>query len=474
MVVLLLLSIVVVALVPVFYLSGQTWKRVDKHTEMLENARLAADKVVREMRAAQSFQSVTGSLIRFTKATGDAAETTPTVEYQLNGATSALEYRVSADFAYRRRLTVTTTTAVAAGYSVSVVFNHASLVTAGKSLAGGDDVRIRYWNGTRWVELDRVKDVTTSWNTTTTRVWFRLQAAIAAGGSNNNYYLHYGDLSAAAPPANGDYVFLDYEDGTTLANWTRRDACSGTYTTTSDGFWFQASSTSCYRELSKPVSNGNVEIFWGFRSDGTGNNNRHQEGMSARRSDAGAGYVALPGENNTGQLRIRRVASWSSAGTSIGNVAANSGPGVDYYGRFYLVGSSLQAKFWQVGTAEPGWLLTVTDSTYASGPHYGLVDANAAPEDQRHRYVTIRQRVADPEPAVALAAEESGARSDAFQSLAAPFRTMAVQCYDAAGSSIACTSAASVRSVQVAFTVMDPTGEVADIVVTSRAYRQAP
>jgi hypothetical protein len=474
-VVLLLLTIVGAGIVPVFYLSGQTWRRVDKHTEMLQNARLAVDKMVREMRAAQSFQTVGGSLIRFTKAAGDAAATTPTIEYQLNAATSGLEYRVAADFAYRRRLTITSASAVPAGYSVALVFNHAALVTAGKSLAGGDDVRIRYWSGTRWIELDRVKDVTTNWNTAATRVWFQLQTAIAAGGSNNNYYLHYGDLSSGAPPANGDYVFLDYEDGTTLANWTRRDACNGTYTATADGFWFQTTTSSCTREVSKPVANGNVEIFWGFRSNAPGpNTNRHQVGMSARRSDTGAGYMALPGQNTANRLRIRRVASWSSTGASLDNAAVPVVPGVDYYARFYLVGAIIQAKQWQVGTAEPAWQVNDTDATYVSGLHYGLVDAQAAPEDQRHRCVTVRLRVADPEPVVALAAEENGARTDAFEPLAGPFRAMAVQCYDAAGTAIACASSAAVKSIQVALTAMDPTGEVTDVVVTTRAFRQAP
>jgi hypothetical protein len=88
--------------------------------------------------------------------------------------------------------------------------------------------------------------------------------------------------------------------------------------------------------------------------------------------------------------------------------------------------------------------------------------------------VTVRQRIADPEPVVALGGEESGTRADAFQPLAGPFRAMSVQCYDASGAVVACASTPGVRAIQVALTAMAPTGEVADIVVTSRAYRQAP
>lgn len=63
---------------------------------------------------------------------------------------------------------------------------------------------------------------------------------------------------------------------------------------------------------------------------------------------------------------------------------------------------------------------------------------------------------------------------DPFLRLAGPFRSMSVTCFDAAGATIACTSVASVRSVQVSLVAMDPQGEVADITVTSRAFRQVP
>ena len=63
---------------------------------------------------------------------------------------------------------------------------------------------------------------------------------------------------------------------------------------------------------------------------------------------------------------------------------------------------------------------------------------------------------------------------DAFQPLAGPFRSMSVECFDAAGASIACTPVASVRSVQVSLVVMDPQGKVPDITVTSRAFQQVP
>jgi prepilin-type N-terminal cleavage/methylation domain-containing protein len=63
---------------------------------------------------------------------------------------------------------------------------------------------------------------------------------------------------------------------------------------------------------------------------------------------------------------------------------------------------------------------------------------------------------------------------DAFQPLAGPFRSMSVQCFDGSGATIACTSVTSVRSVEVSLVVMDPQGQIPDITVTSRAFRQVP
>jgi outer membrane protein assembly factor BamB len=129
-------------------------------------------------------------------------------------------------YSYREKITVTAgATAVPSGYAVPVAFNHASLVTAGKALANGNDVRVFYWNGSTWVQLDRVldNDPANAWNTgTTTTIWVKTQAAIAANGSDGNYYLYYGNPSAVNPPANKANVFFfsdDFEAGN-LNKWT--------------------------------------------------------------------------------------------------------------------------------------------------------------------------------------------------------------------------------------------------------------
>jgi hypothetical protein len=102
---------------------------------------------------------------------------------------------------------------------------------------------------------------------------------------------------------------------------------------------------------------GNVEIFWGFRSDSPAvNNNRHQVGMGARRSDVGLGYRVAPAEATNDRLRIRYVPSWGASGGVIEQTATGNKitPGADYYCRFMLVGTTLSAKYWAVGAAETG------------------------------------------------------------------------------------------------------------------------
>jgi len=126
-------------------------------------------------------------------------------------------------YPYRQPLTVTAgSAAVPTGYSVPVTINHASLVSAGKAQADGDDLRVFYWTGTSWVQLDRVLDSGSAWNNAATKIWFETQAAIGASGTDSNYYLYYGNPSATSPPANKANVFLfadDFEAGT-LSKWT--------------------------------------------------------------------------------------------------------------------------------------------------------------------------------------------------------------------------------------------------------------
>ncbi len=177
----------------------------------------------------------------------------------------------------RRQLTVSTGSAAApSGYSVAVQFDHASLVTGGKALPGGNDVRVAYWTGTAWIELDRVLDAASSWNSSATTIWFRTQDAIPANTSDNNYYLYYSNPAGFTPPANPSQVFL-ISDGFETANfnqWISSDmggtlwqvdnthAHSGTFAAT-----YPAEATSQHAIVVNPpldVGDVYVESWWYF------------------------------------------------------------------------------------------------------------------------------------------------------------------------------------------------------------------
>jgi len=97
-------------------------------------------------------------------------------------------------------------------YSVSLIMDTASLVSVGKMFSSGDDLRIVYWSGTSWIELDRdVIDM----NTTSSSVWFKIQADIPGGNSDNNYFLYYGNTTAGSPPANRSNVYIWFDDFST-------------------------------------------------------------------------------------------------------------------------------------------------------------------------------------------------------------------------------------------------------------------
>ena len=53
--------------------------------------------------------------------------------------------------------------------------------------------------------------------------------------------------------------------------------------------------------------------------------------------------------------------------TNIGSVSFAAGAGVNYTLRFQAIGTVLYAKVWMTGSAEPGWMVQATDSTFASG-----------------------------------------------------------------------------------------------------------
>lgn len=130
------------------------------------------------------------------------------------------------DYTIRRRLTVTNNNSddtLPAGYSVRFDFDHYNQVQQLDALASGDDVRLLWWDGVAWNELNRVAE--SAWNNSTdpTQIWFATQAQIPAGDYDDNYFLYYGNSSPAAPLDDPHLVYQFYDDFSdpayTYANW---------------------------------------------------------------------------------------------------------------------------------------------------------------------------------------------------------------------------------------------------------------
>ncbi|MEM7340201.1 MAG: signal peptidase I [Actinomycetota bacterium] len=131
---------------------------------------------------------------------------------------------------FRQRIDlVATTTAAPDGYSVPVAVDHAALVASGLARADGSDVRVLRWDGSTWIELDRVLDDDSAWNRVDTTIWFRSQAAVAAN-SDDTYWLYYGNGTPSSPPEDPENVYLltetfdagvlgDFVDQTTGTGW---------------------------------------------------------------------------------------------------------------------------------------------------------------------------------------------------------------------------------------------------------------
>jgi len=126
------------------------------------------------------------------------------------------------NWGYHKKITITTSSAaIPSGYTVSLTFDHETLVNAGKSRVDGDDVRVVYWNGSDWKELDRMLDSDSSWDINSTKIWFKTQATIAVNSFDNNYYLYYGNILAGTPPNNSDNIFFFYDgfENGDLSGW---------------------------------------------------------------------------------------------------------------------------------------------------------------------------------------------------------------------------------------------------------------
>jgi hypothetical protein len=311
-------------------------------------------------------------------------------------------------YPYRQPLTVTAgSTAVPSGYSVPVTINHASLVSAGKSLANGDDLRVFYWTGTAWVQLDRVLDEASAWNSATTTVWFQTQAAIAASGTDSNYYLFYGNPNVGAPPANPSNVYIFYDD----FNWS--DAPSNHGWTVRNGTWAAAGgvmtssgTATSFGVLSHAANTTGAVIEARVRGRADVCADCRHTGVGLRFSSAGSGYVGIGYDYGSTELSIVGQTGWQTNNTLLAQIAQTLASDTWHRVKFQAIGTTLSDKAWVDGTAEPGWQVTVTDGTYASGTQIALFGGWASPKHSEFDWLKVRSAVS-PEPTTGLGTEQA-------------------------------------------------------------------
>jgi len=115
------------------------------------------------------------------------------------GGVSAQANWWDSDYQYRQQVTIENNagSVMESGYTVD-----ADISDITSPLASGDDIRVVYND----VELDRLLDLDAG------TVTFMTHANIATWESDSDYYVYYGNPSAGAAPADGNNVYLFYDD----------------------------------------------------------------------------------------------------------------------------------------------------------------------------------------------------------------------------------------------------------------------
>jgi len=321
-------------------------------------------------------------------------------------------------YSYRRQITITNNIAstLSSGYSVLLTTDTSSLVSSGKMLSNGNDLRIVYWDGTQNIELDRVNG--TAFNSANAKIWFKTPREISAGGFDSNYFVYYGFSGALDPPNNGSNVYVWWDSFSTnslakynLSKWVdihgnATEYVAPTYDATNQRVSFDTGDNYASDMYLIGVNEADALIqvkFWADLSYPT---------------DATVALVSRlnnPGTSSTHYYFHFSHGSYTSPGGSYNswtNGERNTlmyNPGSNTYWSFNSVNTLTYAAY---GTSHKLWWNEEPDATpLASGTHSGITDAGRwgwAPAQVRGWVddILIRKYV-EPEPSVSVGSEES-------------------------------------------------------------------
>lgn len=319
------------------------------------------------------------------------------------------------NYGYRKQISVVNdaVSTLSSGYSVCLTIDTALLVSEGKMLSSGNDLRIAYWNGSGWTELDRdLIDM----GTTSTQVWFKTQAAIEASGSDSSYYMYYGYSGAVNPPANKSNVYIWFDDFSTntldnydQAKWVDihgNGYVPPTYDAVNERVWFDTGDN----YASDMYPKGVVEADFLMEVDFWANGSYPYDATIAL-----VGRLENPGTSSTHYYLDFSHGQYDSPGITVDSWingersnTVYSEPS-DYYWSFdtvhtfrYAIFGSTHKFWWNSDISQPP-NVTATDSLHTAAGRIGL-----APAQVRGWWDNFKiRKYIEPEPSTYAGSEET-------------------------------------------------------------------
>lgn len=322
----------------------------------------------------------------------------------------------NANYTYRRTITIENraTSTLDGNSSVSIAIDTGLLISSNKLLASGSDLRVAYWSGSSWIELDRdIKDL----NTDSTQIWFRLQSAVPSGEVDSKYCVYYGNPNAGSPPADRSNVYLWYDgfnradisDITTEASYGIKTG-GGTWSIENGSLKNVGASGDPNKLLITALGNvtASIDILTKMKAVSLVGGDLSRMGLSCcmdAKPSRGSGYCALFHNDDNSLDLLNDLRSWGT------HVTYSWSLNTWYYMRFRVTDQTSrlgEAKVWPVETPEPSAWTVNGDFGGGSARSFGEVGlAGSRASDTTYFDDIVIRYVTDPEPLVSLGMEES-------------------------------------------------------------------
>ncbi|MDX9702033.1 MAG: PEP-CTERM sorting domain-containing protein [Candidatus Auribacterota bacterium] len=112
-------------------------------------------------------------------------------------------------YTYQAAIGISTGSAISSSYSLHINLDLDDLFAQGKVRPDFEDVRIVYFDGVSYIDLDRhIRQASSGYD-----IWFPIQTAKGANDtSSGEYFVYYGNSSAIDAPKNYNNIYLFYDD----------------------------------------------------------------------------------------------------------------------------------------------------------------------------------------------------------------------------------------------------------------------